>query len=65
MQVVVKPVSTVETATHNAPQTVKAARVTYTVEHVLTVNQDGLECTAIQVRWLLKEKESQKHILFL
>lgn len=43
-------VSTVETATRHAPQTVKTARVTYTVERVLIVNLDGLECIAIQVR---------------
>lgn len=50
MQVVVKPVSTAVAATRNAPRTVKTARVTYILDHVLIVHQDGLECNAIQVR---------------
>lgn len=36
-------VYTVLTATRHAPPTVKTAHVTYKVERVLTVNQDGLE----------------------
>lgn len=53
MQVVVKPVSTAVPATGNVPWTVKTARVTYILDHVLIVHQDGLECNAIQVRWPL------------
>lgn len=50
MQVVVKPVFTAVPATGNVPRTVKTARVTYILDHVLIVHQDGLECNAIQVR---------------
>lgn len=49
-KVVVKPVSTVETATHNAPPTVKTAHVTYNVDRVFTVNLDGLGYTVTQVK---------------
>lgn len=40
---VIMLVHTVLTATRHAPPTVKTAHVTYKVERVLTVNQDGLE----------------------
>lgn len=50
MQVVAMPVSTVLTVTLRVPQTVKTARVTYMLDHVLIVNLGGLECNAIQVR---------------
>lgn len=43
IQDVITLVYTVLTATRHAPPTVKTAHVTYKVERVLTVNQDGLE----------------------
>lgn len=42
-------VSTAVTVTLHVPQTVKS-RVTYRVERVLTVNLDGMENIATQVR---------------
>lgn len=50
IQDVIMLVSTVVTATRHAPPIVKTTRVTYRMEHVLTVNLDGLKCIVTQVR---------------